>query len=339
MRRLKITIFIGIDAGGTSLTAAAINVGGEVVAVHRGRSVNAFAAAAASSSAARPVDEALRAILAETGGRPVGGLVVGLAGSSTQSDVREHLGGVATGLGLAAPRLVVNDAEAIYATGTVAPSGSVLVAGTGAIAMAVRDRRATWRADGHGWLVGDAGSAAWIGLHGVRAVLGAIEARSESTSLADELPALLGRLSGREIGADPQAIVVAVHELTPAMLGSIAPLVDRHAAAGDRVARAILRSAVRELTVTLAAVVERGGQDLPIVVGGSVAFESATVRRGLRRSVTRRWPEAALTVVRTGAAGAALWARRLGGHDHDDDLLRAVRTRIETFGIDQPIRK
>ncbi|HET9456628.1 MAG TPA: BadF/BadG/BcrA/BcrD ATPase family protein [Candidatus Limnocylindrales bacterium] len=330
---------MGVDAGGTSLTAAAIDAGGEVVAVHRGRSVNAFAATAAGATSAQPVDEALRAILAETGDRSVGGLVVGLAGSSTQSDVREDLGTVAATLGLATQPLVVNDAEAMYATGTVAASGSVLVAGTGAIAMAVRDRRATWRADGHGWLVGDAGSAVWIGLHGVRAVLGAIESRSEGTSLADELPVLLGRLSGREIGADPQAMVVAVHELKPATLGSIAPLVDRHAASGDRVARAILRSAVRQLTMTLAAVVERGGQDLPIVVGGSVAFESATVRRGLERTVARRWPGAALTVVRTGAAGAALWARGLAGNDHDDDLLRAVRARVETFGIDQRARK
>jgi N-acetylglucosamine kinase-like BadF-type ATPase len=121
----------------------------------------------------------------------------------------------------------------------------------------------------------------------------------------------------------------------------LAPLVEDHARRGDVVARGLLKSAARSLAVTLGSAVAQSGdqRDLRIVIGGSVAHDNMIVRRSLVRSIKRRWPRASVQFVRGGVAGAALWARRLDGHDHDERLLHRLRSEIETSAIDGAGRK
>ena len=326
------------------MTAAAIDADGRLVALHRGAGASAFAPPSTGASLPELLDIALRNVL--DGSRPsqgaaFRGIVIGLAGGIVRPDVEDTVADLVAARGVRQPPLIVNDAESIFASGTSAPDGYVLVAGTGAIALAIRDRRAIARVDGHGWLLGDHGSAVWIGLNAVRSVLEALDGRSQATSLVDAVPDALGELAGHGCAVDPREIVVTAHELAPAQIGRLAPLVDDHAQLGDAVARNLLRSAARSLAVTLGTAVEHGGDrgDLPIVMGGSVVHDNTTVRRALRRSARRRWPRAPVQAVRGGVAGAALWARRSDGHDHDDDLLRRLRTEIETSAIDVRRRK
>ena len=69
------------------------------------------------------------------------------------------------------------------ASGTSAPRGAVLIAGTGTIAAWIADGEVTHRIDGHGWLVGDDGSGFWLGRQAVRAVLAELDGRGEPTLL------------------------------------------------------------------------------------------------------------------------------------------------------------
>ncbi len=64
---------------------------------------------------------------------------------------------------------VLSDAETAFASATAEPDGTVLVAGTGSIAGRIRDRRMTTTTGGYGWLLGDEGSAFWLGRQAVRA--------------------------------------------------------------------------------------------------------------------------------------------------------------------------
>ena len=73
--------------------------------------------------------------------------------------------------GLHCPMRVITDCEAAFATGTSSPSGTVLVAGTGSIAGRIVDHRMVGQSGGYGWLIGDDGSAFWLGREAVRATL------------------------------------------------------------------------------------------------------------------------------------------------------------------------
>lgn len=324
------------------MTTALVDADGRLIAARLGAGASAFAPPATRATLAPLVDEALRDVLAGSDPGDVRGMVVGLAGATMRPEAERTIAEVAGARGIGVHPLIVNDAETIFASGTAAWDGYVLVAGTGAIALVIRDRVAKERVDGHGWLLGDHGSAVWIGFAAVRSVLGSLDGRLSATTLVDELPAALGDLAGHPCGADAREIVVTAHELPPAAIGRLAPLVDSHARHGDAIARGILRSAATGLAATLATAVGHGGeelQDLPIVLGGSVAHDNLIVRRSLQRSIRRRWPSAPLHAVRSGATGAALWARRLDGHEHDDAMLQHLRREIETSAIDVATRK
>jgi N-acetylglucosamine kinase-like BadF-type ATPase len=313
----------------------AIDPDGRLVGHHRGAGSNAWSGSAGGEAAVELLGEGLREALGDADARRVRGIVIGLAGATVRPQVTGPIRDLVASLGLGVEPLVVNDAEALFATGTAATDGYALVAGTGAIALAIRDTRSVASVDGNGWLLGDHGSATWIGLAAIRAVLGALDNRRPSTSLADELPAVLGSLAATPCRADSREIVVAAHALAPAALGRIAPLVDRHATAGDPIARGILRSAATELGSTLAAVIGRfeSSPSSPIVIGGAVAYGSASIRRSLGRLCRRRWPMASVHVVRDGASGAALWARRLDGLAYDEGLLRALQDEVRARGF------
>lgn len=95
---------------------------------------------------------------------------------------------------------VVTDIAVAFAAGTTAPAGIVVFAGTGAGAAAINDGAIVRRADGYGWLVGDEGSAVWIGKEAVRAALAAFDGRGRPTLLAESVPrAMLGSQFDREL--------------------------------------------------------------------------------------------------------------------------------------------
>jgi N-acetylglucosamine kinase-like BadF-type ATPase len=96
-------------------------------------------------------------------------------------------------VGLRGSPAVVTDIAVAFAAGSTAPDGIVVFSGTGAGAAAISDGAIKRRADGYGWLVGDEGSAVWLGREAVRAVLAAYDGRGSPTLLAESVPrALLG---------------------------------------------------------------------------------------------------------------------------------------------------
>src|SRR5258707_2605327 len=93
--------------------------------------------------------------------------------------------------GLTGAPSVVTDIAVAFAAGTDAAAGIVVFAGTGAGAAFISDGTIVRRADGYGWLVGDEGSAVWIGKEAVRAALAAFDGRGQPTLLAESVPRAL----------------------------------------------------------------------------------------------------------------------------------------------------
>ncbi|WP_327394791.1 BadF/BadG/BcrA/BcrD ATPase family protein [Streptomyces phaeochromogenes] len=116
-------------------------------------------------------------------------------------------------LGIAADSVgVSSDIEAAFASAPGAPAdGLALVAGTGAVAMRIIDRRCAVTVGGDGWLLGDDGGGFWIGRSAVRAALRMADGRGGPTTLADAV--------GRALGVPAEALPYAEDRLVGGQAG------------------------------------------------------------------------------------------------------------------------
>lgn len=186
---------------------------------------------------------------------------------------------------------VVDDMVTAFAAGGTGGDGLLLLAGTGAAAVRFAGHLPVERSDGMGWLLGDAGSAVWIGREVLRAAAADLDRRGPTTALMTAVLGELGLPAPGEPGAGDvrQAMIAAVDPLAPAAWGRFAPLASGAAAAGDSVAARILEAAAESLLGTLDAVRERGADDGgAVVMTGSVLERSASVRSGVRAGLEAR---------------------------------------------------
>lgn len=200
------------------------------------------------------------------------------------ADRAEVLRTVAAGLG-ARRTVVVSDAVAnlVGATGRIGP-GAVVAAGTGAVAFGT-DFAGQWRrVDGWGHVLGDAGSAAVLGMEGLRAALRAHDGLPDgSPALLEAATALIGppETWPRQVMTTPDA---------PERLAAVAPIVtvaavddpvarELCARTGSALAQALLRAAEGLPTPTLTAT---GG--LLSAAPVASALDEALARAGATRS-------------------------------------------------------
>lgn len=262
---------------------------------------------------ATAMDQALGRALRESGPVTVGSVVVGVAGGGALGDsdvaasferiIRSHVG-------RRCPVQLTGDAVIAFAAGASEPDGTVLIAGTGAAAAAIHDRRPDREVDGNGWLLGDDGSGFWIGREAVRAVLAELDGRGPVTSLR---PLIVKSLlsphpAETEARKTRNEIIRAVNARPPVSLARLAPLVSRCASHGDQVALGIARTAVDHL-IAAVQVVRSPRETTPIVVTGGVAAGDHLVGALLRQRLAARWP-GCVRAVRDGVAGAAWLALR-----------------------------
>ncbi|MEV4017180.1 BadF/BadG/BcrA/BcrD ATPase family protein [Nonomuraea angiospora] len=264
-------LVLGVDAGGTSSRAALFTVDGTPVGRGHAPGANPVTLgmdhACAHLTAA--VQEAAAASLSH-----VSAVVLGLAGNP--GACRALAGRVLRPLLPQGPPVrVVGDTVTAFAAGTSAPSGTVLISGTGAIAAKITNHEQTATADGYGWLLGDEGSGFWLGHAAARATIRALTAGSGGRLVA----LVVRRLLPEGVGEDPVArLAAAVHARPPLALAELAPLVSRAAEAGDPVAQALVAEAAARLAGTAAQVHEPG---LPIVLAGGVLTSEGPVRRAV----------------------------------------------------------
>ncbi len=219
------------------------------------------------------------------------------------ADRAEVLRTVIEGLG-ARRTVVVSDAVAnlVGATGRIGP-GAVVAAGTGSVAFGTDFDRQWRRVDGWGHVLGDAGSAAALGMAGLRAALRA------GDGLADGSPALLSaatRLLGPPEGW-PRLVMTSPD--APERLASVAPLVTA-AAADDPVARALCVRSGADLADSLLRAAE--GLDDPVLTATGGLLAARVVADALDARLAEVGHGASLCPARGRALDGALHlARRL----------------------------
>jgi glucosamine kinase len=296
---------VGVDIGGTSTRALAMELDGTVVG--RGRSGGGNPNSHPPDLAAKRVAEAVHDAL---GGASAQGCMLGLAGDSkfTDQTVVRTFHNALWHVGLTCEINVVSDAEVAYAAATGEPDGTVVIGGTGAIAARIVAHRKTTWVDGWGWLLGDDGSAYWIGREAVRATLrclqsGETQGPLAQAVLADAVPSL--STTNRPALSH---LITAVNAEPPIRLARFASTVSECAETDPAAADIVTRAAEHLAAHAQAA---RGADErTPVVLAGSVIGPESPVGLALRETLAAR-TDAPVLFAPDGAPGAAWLASLL----------------------------
>ncbi|SCF03445.1 N-acetylglucosamine kinase [Micromonospora mirobrigensis] len=306
------TIVVGLDVGGTSTRAVALTPAG--VRVGSGRAGGGNPTTHGADVAAARLLAALNAALADVDPADVRAGTIGLAGAGrllADPAGRAAFDRAWREAGLRCPYAVHGDALVAYASGSPEPDGTVLVAGTGAIAAQVAGLRLDRVADGHGWLLGDAGSGFWLGREAVRQVLATLDRGEHPGPLGRRVLAEL--LGTGEVAARPRAtvdaVVQAVTRRPPVELARLAPLVVTAAAEGEPVACSLVAEGAAHLAET-ADRIRPPGSTRPLVLGGGLLTADTPLASAVRAEVGGRWPDAPVCTAGDGATAAAWLAAR-----------------------------
>ncbi|WP_422774701.1 N-acetylglucosamine kinase [Plantactinospora sp. WMMC1484] len=303
---------VGLDVGGTSTRATVVALSGERLGTGRAGGGNPTSHGA--EQAAEQLRVALTDALAGLDPELVRAGTIGLAGAGrllADPAGRAAFDRTWQDVGLRCPYEVFGDALVAYASGAAEPDGTILIAGTGAIAAEVRDMALDRVADGHGWLLGDAGSGFWLGREAVRQALADLD-RHQPPGLLSTL-VLTELLGSAEVAARPRDTVdVLVQTVTrrPAVeLAALAPLVLKAGIDGDPAATAIFGEAARLLSANVDRIRPAEART-PIVLGGGLLVVDTPLVQTVRSALTARWPDAPLRYADDGALGAAWLAAR-----------------------------
>ncbi|MCW5850941.1 MAG: hypothetical protein KIT87_12775 [Anaerolineae bacterium] len=245
---------LGLDAGGTHVTALLADGESRVLGQGRGGPANPRAVPWPAVEAA--LRSAAEAAFAQAGlpWRVPRVAVVGMAGATTpalQADFAQRL----QIAGLAERVRVVEDARIAVAGATESGEGVILISGTGVNAFGVYQGR-TARASGWGYLVGDEGSGFDIGRRAIQAVLWAYDGRGPATQLTSAL------LAAWDVPTPEQLLDhIYIIPIPRDRIAALARIVADVARKGDAVAQAIYTQAGHQLGLAAAAVVRRLGLD------------------------------------------------------------------------------
>src|SRR5262249_13701682 len=137
-----------------------------------------------------------------------------------------------------------------------AREGGIVIVGTGSIGFAVVGGREV-RVGGYGFPISDEGSGADLGLHAIRLALRAHDQRGAAASLTRDVMARFRN--------DPYEAVAWMDRASATDYAAFAPLVMRHADAGDAVARRIVRDAAEQIDELVRRLIECGASRVALL--------------------------------------------------------------------------
>jgi glucosamine kinase len=311
-----VSYVVGVDAGATSTRALAIRLDGSVVG--RGSAGGGNPNSHPPEIAGKRVAEAVRdAVTSDgAGGGEVLACVLGMAGVSkfTDPEVVETYISALRHIGVSCRIEIVSDAEVAFASGTAEPDGVVLIGGTGSIAGRIVNRSLTTWVGGLGWMLGDEGSAYWMGREAVRVTLRRLQTGEAPSPLGEAV--LQASLPGRtsvEKARLANRLITAANAEPPIRLARFAETVSEYAATDPVAARIVEQAA--ELLARLAMDARTPDERTPIVLTGSVIGPGSPVGTALRATLAEYTP-VPVVFAPDGTVGAAwLAALDAGGPD------------------------
>lgn len=237
---------IGIDAGGTKTVGLLADDSGKVLSKAISGSANLVVKG--ELEVEKVLFDVIESLEAP---EPVAALCLGIAGVG-KVGAEEIIHGVLRRLGQRQSILVVNDAVVALVAGAPDGIGIVVAAGTGSIAYGVDPSGKTARSGGWGYLLGDEGSAFWLGHYALRHAIRAADGRGQATILYDLICAKLGI-------SEPAALVEWFYdqELSRNRVANLASLVEKASSDGDEAAEILLDQAAKHLVKAARAVADQ----------------------------------------------------------------------------------
>ena len=164
-------------------------------------------------------------------------------------------------------------------------------------------------ASGWGHILGDEGSGYAVGRQALQAAVRALDGRGQPTALTEAL------MDYWKLRSPDDLLTEVYHHAGKADIARISPLVFQIArAAGDTVARRIMRSAAQELALaalTVGSALDFAEGGMPLALGGGLLLFEAPYRQQVVRSIKRRRRVSPVTLATDPALGAARAARSL----------------------------
>lgn len=136
--------------------------------------------------------------------------------------------------------------------------GGIVIVGTGSVGFGIVGGREV-RVGGYGFPISDEGSGADLGLHAIRLALRAHDERAVATRLTRDVMT--------RFHDDPFEAVAWMDRATATDYATFAPLVMRHADAGDSVARRIIRDAAEQIDELVRRLSEHGASRVALLGG------------------------------------------------------------------------
>jgi len=186
--------------------------------------------------------------------------------------------------------LIDGDQKTAFRSGTDEKDGVVLIAGTGSIAMGWKDNKEAI-AGGWDYILGDQGSAFWLGKLALQKVCKDLDGRNKKIgTLTQEILRHLGIRLERDL------IKKVYQKDLVETVASLAPLVDKAAQKGDRFSKYLLIRAGHELALSANTVIRKlgfGKKEFPLVVVGGM-FKSKIVFNTTRKEILKKNPKVKL---------------------------------------------
>lgn len=301
-------VVVGVDGGGTTTRVHVADEHGKLLGKLEGEgtAVRPGHEHEVAERVAAMVREAL--IQCDMGHLLPRSLVVALAGAGREA-VRTALDNEFVRLEVADTTLVTTDAEAALADAFGSDgAGILLIAGTGSVAWGRSPAGTMQRCGGHGFVIGDEGSGAWLGRRALQVICAAHDGREPQTAITG------GVLTMLEFDDVSQLIPWAA-EATPAQFATLAPAVMAAAESGDLRANTVVTTAVEELALHVRALARQLFADeraaVPVALHGGLMGRGSPLRKRLEHRLKSLVPGAQVrTQAVDGARGAVALALR-----------------------------
>lgn len=320
-------LILALDGGQTSTKAILAERDGTILGEGRGAPCDHIHGPNGREINRRAIHSAALDVLEVTGRNAQEIVAVGMGLTSAARE--HHAGAIFEGITreFCDPETIWVDAD--YVSNLYGASGGahgvVVIAGGGSIGYGVDARGHEAVTAGLGYLLGDEGSAWYLGLQAIIAAARASDLRGEPTALLPFVCQHYGLDSVREI-----IRVIYADTFTRDQVSSIAPDIV-HIAGHDAVARNIVTSAghkLAEIALATIRLLHPPGTAVPVYPTGGVFAAGPLIMQPFAARLAEEWPEVVIAVPRfPPVVGALLQARKSLGDEITPDTL----DRIERF--------
>jgi N-acetylglucosamine kinase-like BadF-type ATPase len=278
----KNTYVIGIDGGGTKTVAAIANLKGEIL-----REIEIGSTNPNKIGFERTILNLKKLILRISKNKKVKVAYLGLAGGlERDKEKRERIRKELQKF-FDFPIFVDGDQKIAFRAGTNEKDGIVVIAGTGAIAMGWRGKKEAI-SGGWDWLIGDQGSAFWIGKKVLEEIGKILDGRRKDFELRKFIFKKL------KIKKEIDLYKNFYCEDFVTRVASISKFVDEFSKKGDRFSKEILIEAAKEVSKMAILVIKKLNfkkEKFPVVFTGGM-FKSEIFREEIEKEIKKFAPKA-----------------------------------------------